>query len=264
MTIYLDLVIFINFAFDFILLLVVNIVLKRNAKLRRIFFGSVVGGLSILTLFLPLTSLTLFLLKVAMSIVMILVTFGYKDLKYFLNNFIHLYIVSILLGGFLYYMNLEFSYKQVGMVFINNKMSINYILLLILSPIVLIIYIKQNKNIKFANEYYYLIRIVFKNNKELNLNAFLDSGNRLKDPITKKSVILVPEHLLRSVIRVRSPILVPYTSLNNHGLLKCISPKYIEINGRINNNLLIGISEEKFNMDGVQCIINTDIMEDLK
>ena len=58
---------------------------------------------------------------------MLLVTFGIKDRSYFIKNFLYLYIISIILGGFLYYLNLEFSYKNVGIVFFHNGYSINFI-----------------------------------------------------------------------------------------------------------------------------------------
>ena len=64
-------------------------------------------------------------------------------------------------------------------------------------------------------------------------------------------------------MRIRSPIYVPYHSLNHKGLLKCIAPKNIEINGIISKNYLIGISEEKFNIDGINCILNSKCLEDL-
>ena len=52
MKIYLDLLFFLNFGFDFILLLVVSIILRRNVSLTRIVLGGLIGGLSIFILFL--------------------------------------------------------------------------------------------------------------------------------------------------------------------------------------------------------------------
>ena len=64
MKIYLDLLFLLNFGFDFIIIMTTSIVLKRKSKLRRIILGSIVGALSIFFLFLPLNSISLFLLKV--------------------------------------------------------------------------------------------------------------------------------------------------------------------------------------------------------
>ena len=57
-------------------------------------------------------------------------------------------------------------------------------------------------------------------------------------------------------------MLVPYNSLNNHGLLKCIVPDKIYIdNVGIKKNFLIGISEEEINIEGVDCILHSSLME---
>ncbi len=51
MKIYLDYIFLINFLFDFILLLGVSIVLKRNVSKLRLFLGSLFGGVSFLLYF---------------------------------------------------------------------------------------------------------------------------------------------------------------------------------------------------------------------
>ena len=136
MKIYIDLLLFLNFAFDFILLLTTNIILKRGAKIFNITLGSFIGSLSILVLFLNINSLQLFLIKIYLSIIMCLLTFNYKDIKYTLINIFSFYLTSILLGGFLYLLNIEFSYKHNGLIFYNNGLSINIIILFIISPII--------------------------------------------------------------------------------------------------------------------------------
>ncbi|MBQ6687574.1 MAG: sigma-E processing peptidase SpoIIGA [Bacilli bacterium] len=264
MTVYLDLVLFLNFAFDFLLLLAVNIVLKRNVKLRRILLGSIIGSLSILFLFIKLNSFALFLLKMIISIIMSLVTFKYKSLKYTFNNLLYLYMISTILGGFLYLLNIEFSYKQEGLVFYFKGLSINFIILLLVAPIIIYIYIRQTKSLKNNYSCYYKIEIIFKNNQSITLNAFLDTGNKLKDPITKKGIILINKEVIKGKYNIRSPMYVPYNSLNNHGLLKCFAPKYIVIENKIYTNFLVGLSDNKINIDGVDCLLNYKLMEELK
>ena len=195
---------------------------------------------------------------------MSIITFNYESIKYTFNNLMYLYMISTILGGFIYLLDIEFSYKQTGLVFFFNGMSINFIILLIISPIIIYIYIIQAKKIKSNYNYYYKIEIIFKNNKSIILNSYLDTGNKLKDPITKKNIILVEGASLKDIVRIRSPIYVPYKSLNSRGLLKCISPKYIIIDNKIIKNYLIGISDDKFNIDGINCLLNYKIMEDLK
>ena len=157
MKIYLDLIMILNFVIDFILLLTVSLILKRNIKITKIMLGAFVGGISILFLFLNINRLVLFLFKLVISILMILFAFGYRNLKYTLINLLYLYMSSIILGGFLYLLNLEFSYKHIGIIFFDNGLSINFIFLIIFSPIILYIYIKQTKNLRYNYSHYYNI-----------------------------------------------------------------------------------------------------------
>ncbi len=262
MIIYLDLIFFLNFFFDSILLLIVNIVLKRNMSLKRIFLGALVGSLSIFLLFIKISSLSLFLFKIIISIIMILVTFGYKDKKYTINNIGYLYIVSIILGGFLYFLNLEFSYKNEGLIFYNNGLSINFIVLIVSSPIILYLYIKQNRKLKLNYSNYYKTEI-YLNNRVIEVNGYLDTGNNLKDPYFNKPIILLEKEMLKG-IKIDKFIIVPYKSLNNNGILKCVKVEKVVINGKESNKVLVGLSNFKFNMDGIKCILNNELMEGLK
>ena len=161
-----------NFCFDFILLLSVSILLRRNVSIYKIILGAFFGGLSILFLFFKINNLTLFLLKIVISIVMTLISFGYKSFKYTLRNLLYLYMASIVLGGFLYLLNNEFSLKNNGIVFINNGLSINFVFLIIFSPIIIYLYIKQGLWLKNNYSNYYKI-VIIKDSHKYIFNAYL-------------------------------------------------------------------------------------------
>ncbi|MEG2322444.1 MAG: sigma-E processing peptidase SpoIIGA, partial [Bacilli bacterium] len=148
MKVYIDLVLILNFFFDFLLLLSVSLILRRNVSIYKIMLGAFIGGLSLLFLFIKINSITLFILKILISIIMLLVSFGYKSLKYTVKNGLFFYTSSIILGGFLYFLNIQFSYKNNGLVFINKGLSINVVFLIIFCPIIIYIYIKQGLTLK--------------------------------------------------------------------------------------------------------------------
>ena len=154
MTIYLDLIAILNFGMDFILLFTVNNTLKRNTKLRRMIFGS----LTLIFLFLPLHSFALFFLKIIVSFLMCIITFQFKNWRYTIENMIYFYMSGTILGGFLYYLNLEFSYKHEGIVFFHHGLSINFIFLIIISPIILYIYIRSQKKLNYYCECFFRYR----------------------------------------------------------------------------------------------------------
>jgi len=263
MVIYLDLVFLINFILDLLLLMTVNITLKRFSKLRRLFLGALFGSISLFTLFIPINNILLFIFKFIMSIIMCLIAFGYKNLKYTIYNIIYLYMTSVILGGFLYYLKVEFSYSNKGFVFYYEGLAINYIFLLLLAPLILYIFTKSIKALKEIKNYYYKVKIIFFNNYELTLTGFLDTGNKLKDPVTNKPIILISKKKVKGLVPIRSPMYVPYNSLNHHGLLECLKPKYLSINDIELKNYLIGFSEESFKLNGIDCLLNYNILEDL-
>jgi hypothetical protein len=80
----------------------------------------------------------------------------------------------------------------------------------------------------------------------------------LYDPYKKRPVIIVPN----KYIKEDKYILVPYHTINGNGLLKCIKPDIIFIDGiGYKGNVLIGFSDS-FNFgDGVDVILHKDIMK---
>lgn len=222
MTIYVDGLLFLNFFFDFLLLLSVSVILKRNVPLFRIILGAFIGSLTILILFFKITSFELFLIKVYLSIIMCLISFGFKDLKYTLKNILFLYLVSIILGGFLYMINIEFGYKNEGLVFINKGISLNVIFLIIFSPIVLYIYVKEMKSYKAKIGNYYKVNIYI-GKKVLNLNGYLDTGNTLK----YKGRLVILTNIKNSF--KNKIYMIPYMGASGYGVLECIRVRKVEV-----------------------------------
>lgn len=249
MTVYIDLVCIINFIYDFLLLLTVSFTLKRNRKIYYYILSSLIGVLSMFLLFLKINNIVLFLLKILISVIMVIVAFGYKSIKYTISNIIYFYMTSIVLAGFLYLIKGN-----------SSNFNLNYIVLLIIGPIILFIYYKSNKKLKNTYSDYYKIKIVF-DNIEYNLVSFYDNGNNLKDPISRKSIIIVENSRLEKIYNIRSPVYVPVITVKGTHLMKCFKPSYIILNDKKIYNYLIGESSIKFS-DGVECLLNKSLKED--
>ena len=256
MKVYLDLVMILNFFIDFILLLTVSIVLKRKVNIKRIILGAFVGGISILFLFFNINSFLLFIFKLIISILMVIITFKYENIKYTLINILYLYITSIILGGFLYLLNIEFSYKQVGIIFINNGLSINFIILIIISPVILYIYIKQNKLLKYTYSNYYDVELI-KNNKSYKYIGYMDSGNVLVDSLTNKKVILIDKRKI--LFNIKEFRLIPYMGVNGMNMIKVVKIDKLIFNNKEYDNVLLGIMDN-ISLDGVDIILNRKLL----
>lgn len=259
MKIYLDLVFLLNFGFDFMLLLSVSTLLKRRASIKRLLLGSMIGACTIFCLFIELSSLELFLIKFLMSIIMVIVSFSYKNINYTTKNIVYLYMSSIVLGGFLYYLNIEFSYKQEGLVFYHNGFSINFIVLVLTSPIILYNYVKQGKEKKEKIQYYYKVNI-FLDKHKYNLIGYLDTGNVLEDPYFHKPIIVINPNIIKR--NITKNIYVPISTASSKKLMKCFFVDKIEIEGvGTTEHILVGISPERLQLDGIDVLLNTKIME---
>ena len=243
MKLYLDLFLVLNFVFDFFLLFGTKKILKRKTSIKRILFGSIFGSISVLFLFIELTTIKLLILKTILSIFLILISFGFKN---FLINITYFYLLSIILGGSLYLFEI-------------NIYSLNYFLLLLIAPIIIYLYIKENIKYKTIYSNNYIVEI-YLNNKVYKLEGMIDTGNELKDPYTKKGVILVN---LKIDYTKYKYLFVPYNALNTKGIIPCIKPDKIIIEDKIYKNYLIGLSKDKFNLHGVGCILPNQFKEEL-
>ena len=134
--------------------------------------------------------------------------------------------------------------------------------MIIMSPIIIFAYIKQGLELKNNYSNYYSIDIYLKSGKVIEATAFLDTGNKLIDPYKRRPIILLNKELLSPSYLDDNILLVPYDSLNSHGLLKCVIPDKIFIQGvGFRTNFLVGISNEAIKMDGIDCILHGKLIE---
>ena len=248
MIIYLDLLFILNFIFDLLILLLVKIVNKRTTSKKRIIISSLCGEISILFLIFNFNYIFLFISKIILAIVLNIIAFKYNNIKYLLVNLSYFYMISIILGGFIYYLK------------INN---INYLVIFLLAPIILLIYYIQSKNLKIKQNQYYNLSILFNNNHKINLTGYLDTGNTLIEPISKKPIIVIEKDILKNIVRVNNPLYVPVKVLNHKSLLKCIKIKCIEIEGNKIDKVMLGISEDNLNIEGASCLLNNKLIKEI-
>lgn len=191
---------------------------------------------------------------------MIRLAFPFKNIRSYLKQVLYLYLVSIILGGALYFLNIQLSYKNSGVIFFHNGLSINFIVLILVSPIIIIWYVKEAREHKNIYQNIYTVKVVV-DKCEYLLKGYLDTGNHLKDPYKRRSVLLVEKGLIP--IGEEEMIYVPYASLNHQGVVKCRKVEKIEIEGKVFTDILIGYSKEKFKIEDIDCIIPAIVKEDM-
>ncbi|WP_407728215.1 sigma-E processing peptidase SpoIIGA [Priestia megaterium] len=209
MPIYLDLIWMLNFGLDTILLMLCAVVLKRNYKWWRLLLGGFIGSLIVLLMFTPFSHLMVHpAIKILFSFFMVLMTFGYKRLRFFFENLLTFYFATFVVGGGL--MGVHFLFQDQFLVL--NQMvdtkspqfgdPISWIFVLIGFP--LLSYFSKTrvddlrmKNITFDQ----LVDVeIILNEQTLSMKGLIDSGNQLVDPLTKTPVMIVTADSLKEIL----------------------------------------------------------------
>lgn len=240
--IYIEDILLLNFIIDYLLLYTLNNLLKLNTKKIRIILSSLFGTISLILLFTIKNNLFLFITKLIISIIMVLISFKYKNIKKLIKETVYFYILSFFLGGIIFYLKTE--------------EMISYSVIILLIPSIIKIYYKFEENLKETIKTKYKVNIYLNNGNILFLTGYMDSGNTLVEPYSNKKVIIINEKVDEKFF------LVPYKTINSESLLKCFVPKrvYIENIGE-RNDIVVGISNLK--MNNFDCLLNYKLMEEI-
>ncbi|MDE6142066.1 MAG: sigma-E processing peptidase SpoIIGA, partial [Bacilli bacterium] len=90
------------------------------------------------------------------------------------------------------------------------------------------------------------------------LTGYMDTGNTLKDPITKYPVILVSNKLR---FKSKKYFYVPYQVVNNKSVLKCLKVESVLIDNK-KKDCLLGLVDDSILKNGVDVILNEHLREE--
>lgn len=250
--VYVDLLVLEDLIYNYVILFGVSILLTRITSFKKVFLSSVIGTIPLIFLFLNISHILNLIISFIFSIIMSIIAFSYKDIIYTLKNIFYMYTTSIFIAGTLNLININLLPNIDSYLF-------TIIILIILSPIITLIYIKSINKFKVNYSNYYKVDIYINEKKTITLSAFLDTGNKLIDPYKHRPIILLNKSLVD--ITKQKILLVPYHTVNNNGLLECIVPHKIYIhNIGYRSNFLLGLMDE-VNIEGVDCILNQQLLE---
>ena len=263
--IYADVLFIVNFFITFLLLQITAKLGKRNPKTIRFVFASALGGgysLIILADNLPfyLSAIS----KAVSAMLLVLITFGFKNLKSFASLFFIFLFSSFVFLGIIAGIQMIFASDRIS---INNGeiyFDINAKQLLftalfsyICSCVVIRLY---NKKLAYGEVY----NIVIKNNeKEVSLFALCDTGNKLKEPFSGYPVVIVRAELVCDLFDENKVRLIPATTVNSSSYLKAFKPEYIRVKTKKGyekiENVYIALSDD-LNSKDFSAVINPEIL----
>lgn len=199
MTIYIDVILIENLIMNFIILYATGLVLKRKIKKVRLILASLLGAIySLLTCISSFEIYTNIILKLILSILMVYIAFNAPNVKQIGKDLLLFYLVSFVFGGaafaFIYIIKPQDILMKNGL-FLGTYPLKTVVLGAIIAFIIVIAAFKIVKSRFSTKDMYCKIKIRL-NEKEIETNAMIDSGNLLKEPISNTPVIIVEHTLL--------------------------------------------------------------------
>jgi len=195
LVVYLDVIWALNLLFDSLLLYLTAIFLKRTIRIWRVLAGGFIGSLIILLSFTPIHDYTSHpIAKLLCSIFMILATFGYKRLSFFIKALFTLYIATFLIGGTL--IGTHFFLQNDSIMITGVKGfgdPISWLFVFIGFPIAWHFSRKNVEGMEMTKiQFDQIVNVSLQINSEsYSFKGLVDSGNQLYDPLSKLPVMFV-------------------------------------------------------------------------
>jgi stage II sporulation protein GA (sporulation sigma-E factor processing peptidase) len=215
--VYIDVVILVNFIMDYFILWVSGKLSGLKIRKFRLMAAAGLGSAYSLVVFLPEKSLYATLVaKIVCSIMMLLLGYAPVVLGIFLRLLCYFYITTFAMGGAvigaIYLFTSSPGYIQVwnGAAIINSRFNYYWLLFGIITAVFLGKGGPAWMRKKWLEHNFSRNLVIGIEGREISLEAFLDTGNQLRDPLTKKPVIImevqalkgfVPEEFLKAAVK---------------------------------------------------------------
>lgn len=294
MTVYIDIILLENLCMNYIILFATAYIMKIKISHIRIIASSSIGAVYSIMLYMQILPIySSIFMKIILSVAMVYISYAPKTVKIAIKQLIIFYLISFAFGGcafaLLYFVKPEDIFIKNG-VYIGTYPLKIALLGGIVGFIITYIAFKIIKNKATKEEMIYKLKIKI-NDKTVEVNALLDTGNKLKDPITLVPVIVIekqklynflPEEILENIdkiiggdsdklieenIKYMSKFrVIPYNSIGKqNGLMLGFKADEVKIiideEERTIKNTIIGIFNQSFNSQTYSALISLEIIE---
>lgn len=207
MTIYLDAVWTLNLFLDWLLLLCTQAIARLQVPKLRIFAGAVVASLIVpVTVYFPDSFLAHPVGKLLFSMLIIWTAFGFRSVTRFLKMLLLFYFITFAAGGSLfaihYMLQTQAAFTPASFLTVSTGYGdhVSWLFVAIMFPIAL--YFTKSRMDKqrfeqFRYDQLHTVQVSI-NGISHKTDGFIDSGNHLSDPLTKRPVVICDQLFLRN------------------------------------------------------------------
>lgn len=203
MKVYIDVVFLENLCMNYIILLTTGLIMKVKVNHIRLVSSSALGSVYAILVYMQIFNIySNIITKFILSICMVYIAFIPKGIKILFKELIIFYLVSFVFGGcafaLLYFIKPQDIFIKNGVYIGTYPIKIAF-LGGIVGFVVVRIAFKIVKNRVSKKGLIYEIEIEIERKKQI-VKAMLDTGNMLKDPITREPVIVVEKEKMRGLL----------------------------------------------------------------
>ena len=268
-----------NLILDFIIIKTTSKILQLKEDNKRVFTGAIIGSLYSMAFFFDRLQ---FLYNLPMKIIIlgliVGISFVFKTRREYIKILITFYLVNMFLCGSVYFI---IYFTGIRHLTVSMLITTAYAFSLIFDYIY-----KEMKGINALKKCIQRVTVVI-DNEEYDFMAFLDSGNLLKDPLSKSPVMIVEAQILQAILpkemkninysqicfsdiekytkELQTKVLnrfriIPYKVVGNEkGYLMGFKCDYIEIEKVRRSNIILGLSNFS-QSDEYNAIINPNLI----
>lgn len=206
LTVYIDVLFAVNFIINYILLSTTARVARLGASHWRLALGALFGALyAVFMFFPPLKFIYSALAKLLFSLGLIAITFGVCKIRLFLKVLGVFYIITLSFGGaalaIIYYSGVG---AALGAVISNGILYFNLpwqtLLFAILAASLVLRFVWRAYQSKTAKDNLYARVIISFSGEQAELDALIDTGNELYDPLSNYPVIVAEYQKLKKTL----------------------------------------------------------------
>lgn len=252
MIIYLDIIFFENMILDLIILIITGKIRKIKMNKIRIIIASLLG--SIYAVLKIIKGIDFGVIeKVLIAVIMNIIAFYPQNVLNMLKTLAIFITVTFIIGGLNLALVESLGIKNINITILSGIMG-SFLIRKIM---------KYNKEKLTSKDFIVNLEIKI-NNKIIKLKAFVDSGNQLKDPFTKESVVIIQKDKLdyEKIInggenRIR---IIPYKSVgSDKSIMLGIKPDYIKINNIKKENVVLAFCDNKISKN-YEALVSYDLI----
>lgn len=210
MVVYLDIVFLENICMNYIIILATGYIMKKKINYIRILASSILGGIYAIVMYITkFYLLYAIVMKILLSIAMVYIAFGSNNIKTQIKELLVFYLTSFCFGGTAF--ALIYIVKPQNVLIKNGVYIGTYAFsMIIIGGVIGFILINSVFKIvkkRFSKEDMKCELTIILKQKKSKIKTMLDTGNLLKDPITKSPVVIVEKNSIKE--------LIPQDILNN-------------------------------------------------